>query len=193
MMNQDRDLFWDLAEPEHLRARGFCRKLMNDREEGDDLYQDALVLALTRFGSLRDRSAYRPWFYRIVVNLYKNRTRRPWWRNLSSLTREIEESVGGTNPAFGHAARRTLDLAFGAISNEDRALITLFEMEGWSIAELARLKGKSEGAVKVRLCRARRKMRDALARQMSANRTGKTVKSNVSKDEICVATKPNVD
>ncbi len=192
-MIQDRDLFWELAEPEHLKARGFCRKLMNNREDGDDLYQDALVVALTNFHSLRDRTAFRPWFYRIVVNLLRNRTRRSWWKRLSPLTREIEESAGSSNPAPEHAARRTLEIAFKAISSNERAMVTLFEMEGWTIAELARLNGKSEGAVKVRLSRARRKMRDALARRTSASRTTKTVNSNQKEDEICVATKPGVE
>jgi len=46
-MAKDRDLFWKLVEPEHLRARAFCRKLTRNREDGDGLSQDALVWALT--------------------------------------------------------------------------------------------------------------------------------------------------
>lgn len=49
----NRDLFWKLAKPEHLKARGYCRKLMANRDDGDDLYQDALVRALASFGKLK--------------------------------------------------------------------------------------------------------------------------------------------
>jgi RNA polymerase sigma factor (sigma-70 family) len=69
--------FWELLEPEYRRAMLFCRKLATDRERGDDLFQDALVAALTRFSGLRDEKAFRPWLYRIIVNTFRSKTRRP--------------------------------------------------------------------------------------------------------------------
>lgn len=190
-MIRNRDLFWKLTEPEHLRARAFCRKLMGNRDDGDDLYQDALVSAFTRFETLRDTRAFRAWLYRIVVNGYKNRLRTPWWKRFSPLTKEIAESRTGSNPVESRTAARKLEIAFRAVSLEDRTLITLFEMEGWSIAEIAQMQEKSEGAIKMRLSRARQKMREALVRQLS--RAGDESKSKSSEDEICVAAKPSTD
>ena len=46
-MTDDRELFWQLLQPEYTRAMMFCRKLTGHRERGDDLFQDALVTALT--------------------------------------------------------------------------------------------------------------------------------------------------
>jgi RNA polymerase sigma factor (sigma-70 family) len=193
-MNQkNRDLFWKLAEPEHLRARAFCRKLTSHREDGDDLFQDALVAALRKFDSLRDREAFRPWLYRIIVNTFHNRIRRPWWKRPAPLTDEVEGRLAGDDPTSLHAARRTLARAFRGVSAEDRALVTLFELEGWTVAELAGLYGRSEAAVKMRLSRTRRKMRETLAKAASRARRETGTETKTSEGDICVAAKPGLD
>ena len=192
-MDGQRNLFWKLTEPEHLRARAFCRKLMGNREDGDDLYQDALVKALSRFQDLSDHTAFCAWLYRIVVNTFKNRLRRPWYRRLLPLTVEIEDRVGGEDPAEGHAAKRTLRRAFRHLTPAERALVTLFELEGWSIGELAELHGANEGAIKVRLSRVRLKMRTALIKHAARSAAKAKVKTKTCEDEICVAAKPGAE
>ena len=191
-MNRSRDLFWQLTEPEHLRARAFCRKLMGNRDDGDDLYHDALVAAFTRFESLREIEAFRGWLYRIIVNAFKNRRRRPWYRRFRPLTPEIAETAAGDNPVEGQAARHKLEIAFRSVTPEDKALITLFELEGWSIEAIARMQNKSQGAVKMRLSRARKKMRAALMKRRSRTAGAKS-KSKLREDKLCVATKPGQD
>ena len=192
-MNRSRDLFWKLTEPEHLQARAFCRKLMGNRDDGDDLYQDALVTAYTGFESLRDTAVFRSWLYRIMVNSFKNRRRQPWWKRSRSLTVAVAETVVGEDPIESHSARRKLEIAFRAVSPEDRVLVTLFELEGWTVAEIARMRHKSEGAIKMRLSRARRKMREMLVRLHSRSETGQKMKSKPREEELCVATKPGSD
>ncbi len=174
-MERDRILFWKLLEPEHLKARAFCRKLTGDRENGDDLYQDALVGALSGFANLKKTGAFRPWLYRIIINEFKNRNRKPWWKNLIPLTSEIEDTIGGEDPVAIHTARRRLEIGFKAISSEDRAMVTLFEMHGWKISELAQMTGRSEGNIKTRLSRARGKMRKVLRRYLQRS-TGREIK-----------------
>jgi RNA polymerase sigma-70 factor (ECF subfamily) len=193
MMAEERALFWKLTEAEHLRARAFCRKLMGNRDDGDDLYHDVLVAALPRFGQLRDRRAFRPWLYRIVVNTFKNRVRQPWWRRLIPITRELEEAVSSGSVESAQAARRRLEWAFQAITPQERALVTLFELEGWPMAELAKLFGKSEGAVKMRLSRARRKMREALVKRFHQPTAAISRAAKEREDGLCVAVRPSED
>ncbi|MCP4603446.1 MAG: RNA polymerase sigma factor [Proteobacteria bacterium] len=162
-MDKTRARFWKLMEPEYHRAMMFCRKLAADRERGDDLFQDALVAALTRFDGLRDEQALRPWLYRIIVNTFRSKTRRPWWKKRVALTEEIEHGLAGENPGDAHTARRWLKRAMQSLSLESRSLVTLYELEGWSIADLASLYSLSEGSVKARLFRARRKMKRVLS------------------------------
>ena len=192
-MNRNKILFWKLVEPEHLRARAYCRKLMKNREDGDDLYQDSLVSALTRFEGLRETKAFRSWLYRIISNGYISRVRRPWYQRLLPIDDRIEQTVAGENPVPMQAAKRRLEIAFRAVSPDDRALITLFEVQGWSVAELTEMTGKSTGAIKVRLSRARGKMRNALTKYFAQADPDRRIGTINSKDKVCVVTKPIKD
>jgi len=164
-MTVDKDRFWRLLEPEYSRAMMFCRKLIGDRDMSDDLFQDALLIACTRIRDLRDEAAFRPWLYRIIINTFRSTVRRPWWRRRVTLTSDIENTLSTPDSVDTLTARRWLERAFQAVSSEDQTLVTLHELEGWPVAELAALYGKSESAIKVQLFRARRKMKAVLLRQ----------------------------
>jgi RNA polymerase sigma-70 factor (ECF subfamily) len=166
---------------------------MGNREDGDDLYQDSLVCALDGFASLRKTESFRPWLYRIIINGFKNRIHKPWWRRLVPISSEIEETIGSDNPVSIQAARSRLEIAFRALTPDDRALVTLFELQGWAISDLATITGKSEGNIRVRLSRARSKMREALTRYFKRSDSNETVKSLASKDKVCVVQKPAKD
>ncbi|MBU0985390.1 MAG: RNA polymerase sigma factor [candidate division Zixibacteria bacterium] len=192
-MNGNRHLFWALVETEHLKARAYCRKLFRNRDDGDDLYQDVLVVALERFHSLRNHGAFRPWLYRIIINSFKNRVRRSWWRTFVPLTDTVADTVAASNPAPGQAARRRLEIAFGALTPYDRALVTLFELEGWSLAEMATLTGKSVGSIKTRLSRSRNKMRAALIKYLGRSATSNQCAELLSEELVCVVMKSAKD
>jgi len=192
-MNRNRDLFWQHLEPEHRRARGYCRKLTGSREDGDDLYQDALVCALTGFDRLREIGSFRPWLYRIIINNYKNRIKQPWWKRVLPISQEIAESLPGDDPQGAYAARRRLAVAFRALSPEERAMVTLFELEGWTAEEIGRATGRASGTVRVRVKRARDKMRQALIRYFEQSGCGSEVNLLKSEDKVCVVHKPAKD
>ena len=171
----------------------FCRKLMGDRDSGDDLYQDALVTAFTKFNDLREISAFRPWLYRILVNTFKSTVRRPWWKRRTGLTPDIELRLTGEDPIDAHNARRWLQVAFQTVTPDEQALVSLHELDGWSIGELSKLYGKKEGAIKVRLFRARRKMKDALISFSQRSQIQNTAKTAVGKDNQCATARPSLD
>ena len=175
-MNMDDELFWKLLQPVHPSAASFCLKLAGNREDGEDLYQDALLTAMRRFETLKDQSAFRPWLFRIIVNRHKNRCRSQWWRRHLPLTAEIAESAGYDDPSQKYESRRKLAELLICLPVEDRAMIVLREIEGWTTAELASMFNKPEGTIKTRLFRARAKMRKALERRL---RPGKTNSSSL--------------
>ena len=176
------DLFWTRLEPLHEKAAAFCRKLAGGRDEGDDLYQESLLTALRRFETLRDPAAFRPWLYRIMVNSYKNRLRRPW-RRRAPMPENMPEAA---HPVERLTARRWLERAFKALKPPEKALVVLFELEGWSVAELAELYGRPEGTIKARLARARKKMLRELKAYLGGEKTEELVKGG----RVCVAAKP---
>ena len=192
-MNVDKELFWSLLEPEYVAAQMFCRKLTGHRDRGDDLFQDGLVLALTRFSSLRDHRAFRPWLYRILINSFRSSVRRPWWKRFLPITPEIEWHMVGDDPLDQLTARRWLQRAFEGLSTEAQTLVTLHELEGWPIADLARLYGKTDGATKAALFRARKKMKDALLKIMDEAEAYRKADTTKTEEEPCVVTKPGLD
>jgi RNA polymerase sigma-70 factor (ECF subfamily) len=187
-MNRDR--FWIELEKVHAEAERFCRRLSATREDGDDLYQEAVLRAHSGYDGLSDPSAFRPWFYRLIVNHFKNRHRGAWWRRLVPLTSKLEESLPGADPSGKHWADRQLTKAFASITPEERALVTLHEIEGWTIPELATLYKKPTGTIKARLSRARCRMRKALLREPGQTEEPLTVNTKFVEAPICVVTKP---
>ena len=163
----NRDLFWRYLEAEHLKMEAFCRKLAGNRDDGDDLYQDALLAAMKRLETLSKPESFKSWLYRIIVNMYKSKRRREWLRNRLRLEKSPADRAISDGESRRITARIWLERAFKAVSAEDRALITLFELEGWSIAELAEMYSKPEGTIKSRLSRARKKMREELKKYLS--------------------------
>lgn len=176
-------------EPEYRRATLFCRKLCGDRDRADDLLQDAMVKAMTKFSALRDNDSFRPWLYRILISTFRDSVRRPWWQRRVSLTPGMEVEHAVINPVNRLTARRWLDRAFKAVSPDEQVVVTLHELEQWSIAELADLYGKSESAIKVRLYRARQKMKTRLKRLIAE--CGDNEITNINGLNQCLATKPN--
>jgi len=192
-MDIDKELFWSLLEPEYGGAQMFCRKLVGNRELGDDLFQDALVAAFTKFASLREHSSFRPWLYRIMINTFRSSLRRPWWKRFVPMSPEAELRLVGDDPLDVLTARRWLDRAFKVLAPEATALVTLHELEGWPVSDLARLYGKTEGAIKASLFRARKKMKNAILRFGESQAADDREDNSLRKDSQCVAAKPELE
>ena len=163
-MNVDKDKFWKLLEPVHPAAEAFCRKLADNREAGDDLYQDGLLQAMKNFDSLRDYKAFKPWLYSILINRFKNSRRGFWNRFRTTLAENVFSASKYEDPQRRLDYRRWLRHAMEALSAEDRALILLFELQGLSVVELSEIFNKPSGTIKARLSRSRAKMRKRLER-----------------------------
>jgi RNA polymerase sigma-70 factor, ECF subfamily len=158
-MGQRDELFWQLIERVHPRALSYAEHLAGNSSDGGDLYQDAVVKAYEGFDKLRQAESFDPWFYRIISNAFRERFRNPWWRRVMSSLVDLDKADIPINPVQILDARRRLDYAMSALSPDDRIIVTLAELDGWSIAEIAAMQGRTEGSVKMRLMRAREKMR----------------------------------
>jgi len=175
-MGNNRNLFWQLVKKEHRHARAFCYRLTGNYEDGDDLYQDSVIKAYHGFSVLKQTGSFRPWLYRIIGNTYRSRFRNPWWKKVFSLKPEVDSGDFSKNPEDLYESRRRLNFAFSVLSVDDRLLVTLAEIEGWKIAELAEITGKTEGLIKMRLARARKKMR----RKLSCHYKKKTFRNYIN-------------
>lgn len=169
-MDTTTDRFRRLLEPVHARAVAFARGLCRSRADGDDLFQEAAVRALAKLESLRDDAAFPRWFYRVVITVHRNRSRRAFWRRLIPLGELADLSDGPDpghsgdyrtdewSPARAEAARRAR-AALAMLPAVQREAIVLFEVEGRQVEEIAELQQVSVSAVKSRLARGRARLR----------------------------------
>ena len=168
-----------LIAPIHDRAVSFARGLCRSRADGDDLYQEALLRAMAKLDGLRDDAAFRPWLYRVVISVHRNRCRRAFWRRfvplgehedapVSAAARgELDYRVSDWSPEAAEAAARAR-AALAVLSPEQRETIVLFEIEGWQVDEIAALHRVSPSAVKSRLVRGRDRLRAHYERQFAS-------------------------
>ena len=165
------DTRWDrlmtLLEPIHESAAMTARRLSRTTGEGDDLYQEALLRAFRKLPSLRDESRFRSWFFAVLLSLHRSRSRRAFWKRFLPLD---EASSERTMPVWSvtdqdEAARADrASKALALLPAVQREAIVLFEMNRFSIAEIAQLQNVSESAVKSRLARGRERLRGAYRR-----------------------------
>ena len=159
----DADRLLTLLAPIHERARMSARRLCRSEAEGDDLFQEAALRALRKLPSLRDDQAFPAWFYRILLSLNKNRARARFWRRLSPLevlahTGEPAGDDGARWEEARHGARRLRE-ALDSLPLVQREAIVLFDIDGYSLEEVARMQEASLSAVKSRLQRGRARLR----------------------------------
>jgi len=170
--------FEELLEPVHEAATRYCRRLCTTRQDAEDLYHDAILTAWHGLNGLRNtEDGFKPWFFRIITNTFRNQLRRRRWRKLW-LGRRIGDQgddssldagpVASVDPRGALEARRWLDRAMAGLTADERALIVLHELEGHGTAEIARIWGAREGTIKSRLSRAREKMRQTISYSLAA-------------------------
>jgi len=155
-----RDRFRVLAEADLDRAYRLAGLLLSDRAEAEDAVQDALLRAWRSSASLRDESAYRPWFDRILVNVCRDRLRR---RRRIRFVALDEFAANPTTDPFRAVLNRDAALAaINVLNPEQRVVVVLHYWAGLTLAEVAGRTGWRIGTVKSRLHQALNLMRDGV-------------------------------
>jgi RNA polymerase sigma-70 factor (ECF subfamily) len=130
-----------------------------NREDAADSLQDALFSAHRNAAGLRHDASVASWLYRIVVNSCLDRLRHNKVRPTVELM-EDECHVGDPTPRVDTTVM--VERALMRLPVEQRAAIVAVDMQGFSVAETARLLGVPEGTVKSRCSRARAKLAESL-------------------------------
>ncbi|MBI4892153.1 MAG: sigma-70 family RNA polymerase sigma factor [Acidobacteria bacterium] len=154
--------------------------ILRNRNDAEDIAQQVFTKIYFSIGNFDFRSSLLTWVYKITVNECYDYLRKKKVRKLvyeSDFT--DEDSVGmersepdRTAPIDTALARRDLVVKLLAkVSEEDRNLMMLKEVEGHSVEELAQMTGMNENTVKVKLFRARQKLLKAAQRLMKGGAT----------------------
>lgn len=152
------------------RVYAVCLRLVRERARAEELTQDAFVRCWERLGQFRSESAFGTWLYRLAVNVVFEAGRKDRRREARVLSRADpgggETEAAQDRPAPDRTAGLGLDLerAIAALPNGAREVFVLFDIEGYSHEEIAKLAGIAVGTSKAQLFRARRLLREKLDR-----------------------------
>ena len=140
-------------------------RLVGDSKDAEDVAQDAYVRAWRGLEGFRGEAQFETWLYRIVANAAMNHLRKR--RRFGDLMVEPEDGPAVEIPSTARTEdeavdRRQLEEALGALPLSLRTVVVLKDVYGLSCQEIGDRIGVSEGAVKVRLHRARRRLKLAL-------------------------------
>jgi RNA polymerase sigma-70 factor, ECF subfamily len=149
-----------LIEAQIPGLRRFATSLLRgDRERADDLVQDTLERALSRWHLRRAGGNLRGWLYAILYNRFlsdQQRLRRRGPHGALSEDAEIPGIAGGQDSALEH---RDLLRAFSTLPEEQRSVLLLIAVEDLSYEEAAQVLSVPIGTVMSRLSRARERLR----------------------------------
>jgi RNA polymerase sigma-70 factor (ECF subfamily) len=154
----DRHAFAELFQRHHRQLHRLARLTSRTHEDAEDALQDAMVSAHRGAGSFRHDAAVSSWLHRIVVNACLDRLRR----NKTHLTTALDDVYPVADRTSQVETAIAVHRALMRLPVEQRAAVVAVDMQGYSVAETARMLGVAEGTVKSRCSRARAKLAEAL-------------------------------
>jgi RNA polymerase sigma-70 factor, ECF subfamily len=171
----DPDAFGELVRRHRDRLWAVALRTLGDREEAADAVQDALVSAYRAAHTFRGQSAVTTWLHRITVNACLDRARKAASRKTSPvddterLEQLLEPHESASAPAERNDLHRQLLEALGTLPPDQRAALVLVDMQGYPVAETARILGVPTGTVKSRCARGRARLLPLIAHLRPGN------------------------
>jgi RNA polymerase sigma-70 factor (ECF subfamily) len=175
VQEQDEIAFREIVERYQAKVFSIIYGILRNRNDAEDIAQQVFAKIYFSIGNFDFRSSLLTWIYKITVNecydyLRKKRVRKLVYESdfsaEDSLRMENTEPATDQAPAVDHRlAQHDLILKLlSKLSEEDRSLMLLKEVEGHSVEELSEMTGMNENTIKVKLFRARQKLVKAAQR-----------------------------
>ncbi|MDA0766747.1 MAG: sigma-70 family RNA polymerase sigma factor [Verrucomicrobia bacterium] len=159
----DTRAFDELVIKYSRKLYGLVYNMTSNKEDTHDLLQDIFAKAYRSLRHFRGKSTFYTWIYSIAVNMSLNFLKKRKRRSGMSLD-DVDTGIQN-DPAFvdqGHRAnprhqsnihelQKKLNEALQALSDDHRAVVTMFDIQGMPHAEISKVLGVSEGTVRSRL------------------------------------------
>ncbi len=178
----DSAAFNDVVLAYRKRILGTIARLIARPEDVEDVAQEVFLRLYFSLDQLRTAEVFEPWLYRLTVNAsydYLRKQRRRPESRMSDLSEQqviMADAMAGSKVDLERQEqkriREEVDSLLGAVSEEDRILLTLKEVEGLSLKELEKIYRVNENALKVRLFRARQRVLKAFGTSKSSGGKG---------------------
>lgn len=175
----DLGAFEELVRRHERRIYGLARRLTGSEADAQDVTQQAFLSAIEGLATFREESSFGTWLATIAAHAAMKILRKRKGLPVESLDRATDPGTDGEIPHPEYIAdwrdtpdrlaqqaetHALLDRAIAELDPAHRAVFLLRDAEGLSVRETAAALGISEANVKVRLMRARLKLRERLTR-----------------------------
>ena len=171
----DEGAFNEVVLAYRRRVLGTIYRLIGRRDDVEDVGQQVFLRLYLSLDQLRTPDVFEPWLHRLTVNAaydYLRKQRRRGESRMSDLPEQVvqlADAAAGTGKQQDESQKaRTREFVQGllaSVSEADRSLLILKEVEGMSLKELEQVYHVNENALKVRLFRARQRVLKVLSSQ----------------------------
>ncbi|MCF8044150.1 MAG: RNA polymerase sigma factor [Desulfarculaceae bacterium] len=171
--------FWEIYHQYYQPVRSFIAAMIRDDWAADDLAQETFLSAKQNLASLREPGKLKSWLYRIARNKCLDHFRR------ATASREQSDERAGEGPDLKqNLVQLQLERSemsscvqekIGKLPEAYRTVLILFDLAGMSHQEIAEVLEEKEGTVKVRLHRARKALKELLARECTFEKDERNV------------------
>jgi RNA polymerase sigma-70 factor (ECF subfamily) len=169
--------FEDVAEELSGPLRRYLERLVGNRATADDLLQETLLKVARALPKFEGRSSVKTWAFTIATRVATDHLRRP--QNRAQMT-EIDETFQLVETEtdqklvvdeMSSCMREVID----SLPEDYRTALVLHDLEGQTAAQVAEIAGCSIATAKIRIHRARRRLKQALDEECRFYRDGENV------------------
>jgi len=163
-----------LVDKHKDKAFNLAFRICGNREEAEEVAQDAFLKAYRSLKDFRKKSSFATWLYRIVYNTAISlvRTRKNRVLSVEEFPADAVDFLGFSTTeeeAADDYRNSLINFALQKISEEERGLITLYYYNELDTEELSAVTGISRSNIKVKLFRARQKMQEIIEKAEMKN------------------------
>jgi RNA polymerase sigma-70 factor (ECF subfamily) len=152
-----------IIEPMIPSLRRYARALVKNQATADDLVQDCLERAVSRWHQRQNEEDSRPWMFTILRNLAINQFRQAASRGSHVTIDEVVENNLSVRPAQDqNLLYKDVIEKLAGLPEEQRSVLLLVSVEDLSYADAAKVLGIPVGTVMSRLSRAREKLQQEI-------------------------------
>lgn len=156
------------------RLYGLVYHMTSNHEDTDDLLQDIFAKTYRSLKRFRGKSSFYTWIYSIAVNMTLNflkKRKRRQTMSLDDIDNKIENDkdfiamTSRSDPvreAGIHELQKRLNAAMQELSEDHRAVVAMYDIQGLPHKEISKILGVSEGTVRSRLFYAHRQLQNHL-------------------------------
>lgn len=163
ILKGETDAYAFLVNKYKSMAYSLALKLVKNREDAEEIAQDAFIKAYQSLGQFRGSARFSTWLYRIVYNSAISRMRKS---SAEWISIEDSGSAEKTHPEVNEAyyrlkeqeRKKFLDMAMEKLEPDENFLITLYYYDEKELDEISQITGLTKNNVKVKIFRARQKM-----------------------------------